>query len=110
MEEFKNKIHVDIKTHIDEQKVNTLEEAAVIADDYAITHKVSSKFTPRKNYQGGSKFCQAYRGHWGDSQTYSKKMEQASADKSKSTVVGSIKKGTDGKPRISCAYCKKKVT
>ena len=56
MEEFKNKIHVDIKTHIDEQKVNTLEEAAVIADDYAITHKVSSKFTPRKNYQGGSKF------------------------------------------------------
>ena len=107
LEEFKNKIHVDIKTHLDEQKVNTMEEAAVMADDYAITHKVSSKFTPRKTYQVGSKFCQAYRGHWGDSQTYSKKMEQASADKSKSAVAESIKKGMDGKPRLSCAYCKK---
>ena len=34
-------------------------------------------------------------------------MEHASADKSKSAVAESIKKGTDGKPRISCAYCKK---
>ena len=39
--EFKDKIRPDIRSHLDEQK--ELEKAAEMADDYALTHKMSSK-------------------------------------------------------------------
>ena len=41
LEEFKDKVRPDIGSHLDEQKVEELQKAAVIADDYALTHKVS---------------------------------------------------------------------
>ncbi|XP_071954190.1 uncharacterized protein [Antedon mediterranea] len=42
IEEFKRCIHVDIKIHLDERKIDTLKDAAVYADDYALTHKLSA--------------------------------------------------------------------
>ena len=33
----------DIRSHLDEQKIEELEKAAIMADDYALTHKMSSK-------------------------------------------------------------------
>ena len=42
LEEFKDKVRPDIRSHLDEQKVEELEKAAVMADDYALTHKMSS--------------------------------------------------------------------
>ena len=41
VEEFKRCIQSDVKTFLDEKKVETLEEAARLADDYYHTHKVS---------------------------------------------------------------------
>ena len=41
--EFKDKVRPDIRSHLDQQKVEELEKAAVMADDYALTHKMSSK-------------------------------------------------------------------
>ena len=41
LEEFKDKVRPDIRSHLDEQKVE--EKAAVMADDYALTNKMSSK-------------------------------------------------------------------
>ena len=41
VEEFKRCIQSDIKTFLDEKQVETLEEAAHLADDYYLTHKVS---------------------------------------------------------------------
>ena len=41
VEEFKRCIQSDVKTFLDEKKVETLEEAARLADDYYLTHKVS---------------------------------------------------------------------
>ena len=41
IEEFKNCIRSKIRTFLDEQNVETLEQAATAADDYALTHKVS---------------------------------------------------------------------
>lgn len=41
IEEFKNCIHPEIRTYLDEQKVENLEQAATAADDYALTHKGS---------------------------------------------------------------------
>ena len=43
LEEFKDKARPDIRSHLEEQKVEKLQKAAVMADDYALTHKMSSK-------------------------------------------------------------------
>ena len=39
VEEFKNCVSCDVKTYLDEKKAQTLKEAAVLADDYVLTHK-----------------------------------------------------------------------
>ena len=41
VEEFKHCIQSDVKIFLDEKQVETLEEAARLADDYYLTHKVS---------------------------------------------------------------------
>ena len=41
IEEFKKCLPSEIKTYIDEKKVDTLNQAAVMADDYILTHKAS---------------------------------------------------------------------
>jgi len=43
MEEFKNCLPTNIKTYLDEQKIDTLHQAATRADDYALTHKPYGK-------------------------------------------------------------------
>ena len=40
VEEFKRCIQSDVKTFLDEKQVETLEEAARLADDYYLTHRV----------------------------------------------------------------------
>ena len=60
VEEFKRYINLDIKSFLDEKQVETLEAAVRLADDYALTHKVSfiNKSNPsRKPFfpQSGSK-------------------------------------------------------
>ena len=54
LKEFKDKVRPDIGSHLDEQKVEELEKAAVMADDYALTHKMSSKSgnPQQKRYHG----------------------------------------------------------
>ena len=54
LEEFKDKVRPDIRSHLDEQKVEELEKAAIMADDYALTHKMSSKpgNPQQKRYHG----------------------------------------------------------
>ncbi len=38
MEEFKRGVSAEIRVHLDEQKVTDFKSAAVLADDYALTH------------------------------------------------------------------------
>ena len=54
LEEFKDKVRPDIRSHLDEQKVEELEKAAIMADDYSLTHKMSSKSgnPQQKRYHG----------------------------------------------------------
>ena len=47
VEEFKRCIQSDVKTFLDEKQVETLEEAARLADDYYLTHKVSFIVKPK---------------------------------------------------------------
>ena len=41
LEEFKTCLPAEIKTYLDEQKVDTLHQAAIRADDYSLTHKTA---------------------------------------------------------------------
>ena len=54
LEEFEDKVRPNIRSHLDEQKVEELEKAAIMADDYALTHKMSSKSgnPQQKRYHG----------------------------------------------------------
>ena len=52
IEEFKRCFHDDIKSYLDEQKVENLAKAAAYADDYALTHK--STFNKSRSF-GSSK-------------------------------------------------------
>ena len=54
LEEFKDKVRPDIRSHLYEQKVEKLEKAAIMTDDYALTHKMSSKSgnPQQKRYHG----------------------------------------------------------
>ena len=56
LEEFNDKVRPDIRSHLDEQKVEELDKAAVMADDYALTHKMSSKSgnLSQKRYYGSA--------------------------------------------------------
>ena len=50
IEEFKRCIHHDIRTFLDEQKADTLENASRLADDYALTHKTSFVSKPSQSF------------------------------------------------------------
>ena len=50
VEEFKRCIQSDVKTFLDEKQVETLEEAARLADDYYLTHKVSFIAKPKPTF------------------------------------------------------------
>ncbi|CAC5410427.1 unnamed protein product [Mytilus coruscus] len=43
LEEFKQCVHLDLKTHLDDKTVETLQDAAVISDNYTLSHKRSFK-------------------------------------------------------------------
>ncbi len=46
IEEFKQCIHVDIRTFINEEKTETLADAALLPDNYSLTHRVSFSNKP----------------------------------------------------------------
>ena len=50
IEEFKRCIHSDVRTFIDEQKAETLEDAARLADEFSLSHKVTFVEKPKRIY------------------------------------------------------------
>ena len=56
LEEFKGRARPDISSLLDEPKVEELEKAAVMADNYALTNKMSSKSgnSQQRRYYGSS--------------------------------------------------------
>ncbi|VDI04468.1 Hypothetical predicted protein [Mytilus galloprovincialis] len=43
LEEFKQCVHLDLKAHLDDKTVGTIHDAAVISDNYTLSHKRSFK-------------------------------------------------------------------
>ena len=87
VEEFKRCIQSDVKTFLDEKQVETLEEAARLADDYYLTHKVSFIAKPKLMYGNSSGM---------PSQSNTPKPNSTSETKSQNPLS-----------RPTCNYCKK---
>ena len=96
-EEFKDKVWPDIRSHLDEQKVEELEKAAIMADDYALTHKMSSKSgnPQQKRYHGS-----------GNRENISRNMDDRKRQGKSTENVGLVTKVEPLKP-ISCGHCGK---
>ena len=97
LEEFKNCLLVDIKTYVDEQKIEDLHQAATLGDDYALTHtsrfgRVSQSVRENQRSPGDS--------HPSTPNSHSNLRDQ--------------NEPTRRSPRfpsgLTCFYCKKKVT
>ena len=97
LEEFKDKVRPDIRSHLDEQKVEELEKAAIMADDYALTHKMSSKSgnPQQKKYHGS-----------GNRENISRNMDDRKRQGKSTENVGLVSKVEPLKP-ISCGHCGK---
>ena len=97
LEEFKDKVRPDIRSHLDEQKVEELEKAAIMADDYALTHKMSSKSgnAQQKRYHGS-----------GNRENVSRNMDDRKRQGKSTENVGLVSKVEPLKP-ISCGHCGK---
>ena len=48
IEEFKRCIHSNVRTFMDEQKAETLEDAARLADEFSLSHKVTFVEKPKR--------------------------------------------------------------
>ena len=97
LEEFKDKVRPDIRSHLDEQKVEELEKAAVMADDYALTHKMSSKSgNPQQKRFHGS----------GNRENISRNADDRKRQGKSTENVGLVSKVEPLKP-ISCGHCGK---
>ena len=97
LEEFKDKVRPDIRSHLDEQKVEELEKAAIMADDYALTHKMSCKSgnPQQKRYHGS-----------GNRENISRNMDDRKRQGKSTENVGLVSKVEPLKP-ISCGHCGK---
>ena len=97
LEEFKDKVRPDIRSHLDEQKVEELEKAAIMADDYALTHKMSNKSgnPQQKRYHGS-----------GNRENISRNMDDRKRQRKSTENVGLVSKVEPLKP-ISCGHCGK---
>ena len=100
VEEFKRCINSDIKSFLDEKQVETLEAAARLADDYALTHKVSfiNKSNPSRRPffpHSGSKHSPSNpSGNY--SQTFTPKPKSSGENKDQNPLSQPI-----------CNYCKR---
>ena len=54
LEEFNKCVPTPIKTYLEEQKVNEMQRAASLADDYKLTHKTSTAPESKITKAGGN--------------------------------------------------------
>ncbi|VDI30227.1 low density lipoprotein receptor-related protein 5/6 [Mytilus galloprovincialis] len=100
LEEFKQCVHLDLKTHLDDKTVESIHDAAVISDNYTLSHKRSFKGQNVNTSSGNYKNQSTER-------TDSKPVPQ---NKSQSSYnMSSPKFDTFEKKSLTCAYCKKKI-
>ena len=96
IEEFKRCIQSNVKTFLDEKQVETLEEAARLADDYYLTHKVSFIAKPKPIFSRSQNKFMSCNSSGMPSQSNTPKPNSTSETKSQYPLSRPI-----------CNYCKK---
>ena len=111
IEQFKECIHANIKTHLDELDVNNLEDAATTADDYAFTHRLSTN-----NTHGPTTFNQYHKGNSNrpnkDKSSLNQNNTKEENNQPSSSSQGNkgppsakpVKSGDGGKTSLTCDY------
>ncbi|PJE77464.1 hypothetical protein CI610_03612 [invertebrate metagenome] len=100
MEEFKKCVHNDVKSHLDEHKVDTLNQAAIMADDYSLTHKLSAKVNYNTPVSSQASHVTA--------SSINKSTKSGQVDKSVNQT-NNVHQSTESPVRVmTCAYCKQK--
>ena len=101
IEELKWGVSNEIKTYLSEQKVDTLDNVAWLADDYSLTHKVTFVSKPlSQQYSLDKKLFQSYGNtitSWSGTSITSLLRSQASSNSGDSKA-------------LSCYFCKRQVT
>ena len=113
IEQFKECNHANIKTHLDESDTNNLEDVTTTADDYALTHRLSTK-----NTGGLYKFNQYHKGN-SNRPNKEKSSQNQNNTKEGKTLSSSSSQGNKGPPSakpvqsgdgfktpLTCDYCK----
>ena len=118
VEQFKNCLFTDLRTHLDDKEVSTLNEAAVMSDSYALIHK--RNFYKPRNFGGNrddrngdySRRDGSFGGAFGDKPQDASNTTDTKDDKNKSRQ--SSEWSSNPKDRIpqwtadkKCNYCKK---
>ena len=108
LEEFKRSVRQDVRLHLEEQRVEMLDEAARIADDYALTHKQTYKMyndaQKSKNWNQNKKTGASEKK---DKNTPVKQSQQESTSTQKPTVCYKCKKPGHIKPQCPLLQHKK---
>ena len=108
LEEFKRSVRQDVRLHLEEQRVETLDEAARIADDYALTHKHTYKMyndaQKSKNWNQNKKTGASEKK---DENTPVKQSQQESTSTQKPIVCYKCKKPGHIKPKCTLLQHKK---
>ena len=116
IEEFKRCIHSDVRTFVDEQKAETLEDAARLADEFSLCHKVTFVEKPKRPYrppgQDPPPILPHRPGNHRNRQSEDSRQKQSPGNSSanRSNFSWSRQdKNTSGKPfkPLTCFYCRK---
>ncbi|KAJ8035392.1 hypothetical protein HOLleu_22614 [Holothuria leucospilota] len=114
VEEFKRCVNDDIKTHLEENKADNLEEVANLADQYALTHKFNKvgqtqnkgQFSrPNKKYGSSSGTTGNSGSQSGSISPTNSGKKQPDSSRQKNDQVSSNKAAFKD---ISCGFCHKK--
>ncbi|XP_063970042.1 uncharacterized protein LOC135157629 [Lytechinus pictus] len=105
LEEFKKSLPFGIKSHLDDHRVTEVSKAAIVADEFEVTHKSSGDRPPFKNYwkkKGKGSF-----------ESHNKPSEGKYASKEKDTNKNQASGGTESTKRSEsrsskiCTHCHK---
>ena len=97
LEEFKWKIQDPIRLYLIEKDVTKLDDAARMADDFALTHKKLLNPPPKQNFRNSQKQ---------NDKTHQSQNESSGEVKENKTGTSASGKTPQGNSKIQCYYCK----
>ena len=108
VEEFKDCVHQDLRTHLEDKNVRTLDEAAVISDTYTLSHK--------KNFWSKNQSSSSLKGSDSDKKNVSESKSSSTSNSQSPLNSGSTSGPRSGRSEGSsgvgslptCTYCKKR--